>query len=147
MPILLPVLGDPALDAAREIAQAPVLGIAEAAFHCATLISHRFAIVTTMTRTIATAEHLLNRYGFAAQCSGIYASDIPVLALEAISPSVYQQLYQDCKTAIAQGAETIVLGCGGMAQLADELRSQLHVPVIDGVRAAVKLAESLHQLG
>lgn len=144
---IIACFGDPALDAAREIAQVPVLGIAEAAFHCATLISHRFAIVTTMTRTTATAEHLLNRYGFAAQCSGIYASDIPVLALEQISPNVYQQLYLDCKTAIAQGAETIVLGCGGMAQLADELHTQLRVPVIDGVRAAVKLAESLHQLG
>lgn len=144
---ILACFGDPALDAAREIANAPVIGIAEAAFHMAALISYRFAVVTTMKRTVPTAKHLLQRYGFAGLCSGVYASDLAVLSLEELSNENYQLLMSDCQRALAEGAEAIVLGCGGMSYLAAELAQELGVPVIDGVCAAVKLAESLHQLG
>ena len=40
----------------------------------------------------------------------------------------------------------IVLGCAGMAALCRTLQQRLGVPVIDGVSAAVKLAESLAAL-
>ena len=39
------------------------------------------------------------------------------------------------------------LGCGGMAGLDDAVRASTGVPVVDGVTAAVKLAESLVALG
>ena len=41
----------------------------------------------------------------------------------------------------------IVLGCAGMAGLCQTLQQRLGVPVIDGVGAAVKLAEGLVALG
>ena len=40
-----------------------------------------------------------------------------------------------------------MLGCAGMADLCQRLQQRLGVPVIDGVGAAVKLAESLVGLG
>ena len=45
------------------------------------------------------------------------------------------------------GAEVICLGCGGMAGLDEAVRARTGVPVVDGVTAAVKLAESLVALG
>ena len=44
-------------------------------------------------------------------------------------------------------AEVICLGCGGMAGLAEQIRQRSGVPVVDGVTAAVTLAESLVRLG
>jgi allantoin racemase len=44
-------------------------------------------------------------------------------------------------------AEVICLGCGGMAGLDAAVREAVGVPVVDGVAAAVKLAESLVSLG
>ena len=44
-------------------------------------------------------------------------------------------------------AEVICLGCGGMAGLDEAVRARTGVPVVDGVTAAVKLAESLVALG
>jgi hypothetical protein len=44
-------------------------------------------------------------------------------------------------------AEVICLGCGGMAGLDERIKSQCGVPVIDGVSAAVTLAESLVTMG
>jgi allantoin racemase len=40
-----------------------------------------------------------------------------------------------------------VLGCGGMAGLAEAVRERSGVPVVDGVPAAVTVAESLVRLG
>ena len=41
--------GDPGLDAARELASGPVVGIAEAAMHAAALLGRGFSVVTTWT--------------------------------------------------------------------------------------------------
>ncbi len=41
----------------------------------------------------------------------------------------------------------ICLGCGGMAELEGRVRARTGVPVIDGVAAAVTVAESLVRLG
>ncbi|GAM76111.1 hydantoin racemase [Vibrio ishigakensis] len=145
---IIACFGDPALDAAREIATKPVIGIAGAAFQLASIIAHKFGVVTTMTRTLPASEHLLYRYGYHHLCSGVRATDIAVLELETIDKQTYEQLKQECQLAISQdGAEAIVLGCAGMSDLAQELSNELKVPVIDGVSAAVKLAESLNQLG
>jgi allantoin racemase len=145
---IIACFGDPALDAAREIADAPVIGIAEAAFQLAGLVTHKFGVVTTLSRTLPASEHLLQKYGYQHRCSGVRASDIHVLALENIEPAAYQLLKTECLAAIEQdGAEAIVLGCAGMSALVEKLAAELPVPIIDGVTAAIKLAESLHQLG
>ena len=45
------------------------------------------------------------------------------------------------------GAEVIVLGCAGMAGLEQAVSQATGVPVVDGVAAAIRLAESLVGLG
>ena len=42
--------GDPGLDAAREVCDGPVLGIAEAAFHAASLLATGFSVDRKSTR-------------------------------------------------------------------------------------------------
>lgn len=136
--------GDPGLLAARELTAAPVLGIAEAAFHVASMISTRFSVVTTLARTGIIAEHLLDQYGFASHCRKVRATDLPVLALEEDNDSAYEHLYQECLLAQKEDQiGAIVLGCGGMADMAERLTEALGMPVIDGVTAAVKFAEAL----
>lgn len=140
--------GDPGLLAARELAQGPVVGIAEAAMHMATLVATRFSIVTTLPRTLIIARHLLQQYGFEHHCAALHAIDLPVLSLEDGSGLAQEKVRQRCIQSIRQdGCGAIVLGCGGMADLAQSLTRELGVPVIDGVTAAVKLVESLVALG
>lgn len=140
--------GDPGLDAARELLTGPVLGIAEAAFHAASMVATGFSVVTTMTRTCGIAERLVLRYGFERTCRGIHGTDIPVLALESCGEETVAQIEAAARKALARDrSEAIVLGCAGMAQLCRTLQQRLGVPVIDGVAAAVKLAEALSALG
>src|SRR5260370_18445232 len=44
---------DTGLEAARSVALAPVIGIGEAAFHLASMLVHRFSVVTSLSRSIA----------------------------------------------------------------------------------------------
>lgn len=139
---------DTGLDAARCLADAPVVGIGEAAFHVATLVAHRFGVVTTLARSVATIEHNLLRYGMASRCSGVRAADVPVLDLHVPGSDARERIGSQIEAALRDdGADGVVLGCAGMAGLAAELSARYGVPVIDGVAAAVALAESLARLG
>jgi allantoin racemase len=139
--------GDPGLLAARELAKGPVLGIAEAAMHAATFVATGFSIVTTLSRTQIIAQHLVERYGMTHVCRKIRAIDLPVLSLEEDS-SAKTMILNECQIALKQdGCGAIVLGCGGMADLTTEISTQLGIPVIDGVSAAVKFVEALVSLG
>lgn len=140
--------GDPGLLAARELARAPVVGIAEAAMHVASLIGSSFSVVTTLDRTRGQAWHLAERYGMKRFCANVRACELPVLELEVPGSNARQRVLDECRRALAEdGCDVIVLGCAGMADLCRELSQALGVPVVDGVAAAVQLVESLAALG
>ena len=139
---------DTGLEAARCATAAPVVGIGEAAFHVASLISEKFSVVTTLPRSIAPIERNLVKYGLAARCARVRAADVPVLALEDPGSDARRAIEAEILRALAQdGAEAIVLGCAGMTDLARDLGEKTGVPVLDGVACAVGLAETLVRLG
>lgn len=140
--------GDPGLDAARELVGVPVIGIAEAAMHVAALSGRSFAVVTTLSRTLGRARDLLARYGMTQACVSLSGSGIGVLELEDTTSEAYETIARLCEEAVQrQGADVIVLGCAGMADLCRHITQEVGVPVVDGVAAATKTVESLITLG
>ncbi len=136
--------GDPGLKAARELARGPVVGIAEAAMHMASMVGSRFSVVTTLGRTIGQAWHLTEIYGMERFCANVRACELPVLDLEAPAANACGHIIEECRRALAEdGCDAIVLGCAGMTDLCEHIRNTLGVPVIDGVTAATTLIESL----
>jgi allantoin racemase len=136
--------GDPGLLPAREIARGPVLGIAEAAMHAASMVATGFSVVTTLGRTRIIAEHLVEAYGMARFCRKVRATELAVLDLEDETSQARRIIAAECSRALADdGSGAIVLGCAGMADLARSLSNELGVPVIDGVAVAVKFVEAL----
>ncbi len=139
---------DTGLDAARSLMAVPVVGIGEAAMHMATLLATKFTVVTTLAVSVPALEHNVHKYGFAHRCGRVRACEVPVLELENPASDARARISAEIARAKAEDrAEAIVLGCAGMADLAAALSAEHGVPVIDGVAAAVKLAESLHALG
>jgi allantoin racemase len=138
---------DTGLDAARALCDIPVVGICEAAVTTAAFLAKRFTIVTTLDRSRVPIEELCQRYGMSGR-TVVRASNIPVLSLEDPNSGSRDRLRSEIRKAIDEDhAEAIVLGCAGMADLARTLQSEFGMPVIDGVGAAVKHAESLVGLG
>jgi len=141
--------GDPALLAARELARGPVVGIAEAAMHVASLLGRRFSVVTTLGRTKGQAWHLAEMYGMQRFCANVRACELPVLALDDDAAQALACITAECQRALLEdGCDTIVLGCAGMADWCASISQALGcVPVVDGVSAAVELVQSLVALG
>ena len=139
---------DTGLDAARVLARAPVVGIGEAAFHVASLIAGRFSVITTLARSVPALEQNLVKYGLAARCARVRASEVPVLALEQHDADARRRIDAEIEAARREDrAEAVVLGCAGMVDLAAELSARHALPVVDGVSAAVLLVEALARLG
>ena len=139
---------DTGLEAARCATAAPVIGIGEAAFHMAGLVAEKFSVVTTLARSIVPIERNLTKYGLIARCARVRAAEVPVLALEDEGSDARRRIEAEIGRALEDdGAEAIVLGCAGMADLAKALSERFGVPVLDGVACAVALAESAVRLG
>jgi allantoin racemase len=139
--------GDPGLDAAREIATGPVIGIAEAAMQTASHLGRGFSVVTTLARTMGRAADLAERYGMHRFCLGIHACELPVLDLDT-DPNARKIVTEACRDAVeSDGSDVVVLGCAGMADMCRDISAELRVPVIDGVTAATLTVQSLVAMG
>jgi allantoin racemase len=67
-----------------------------------------------------------------------------VLELEERPVDAVKAIVAEAKLAVTEhDAEVICLGCGGMGGLDEAVGCATGVPVVDGVTAAVKLAEAL----
>ncbi|MFD1625234.1 aspartate/glutamate racemase family protein [Azospirillum griseum] len=145
--IVIACFDDVGLDAARCVADAPVVGICEAAMQTAGLLGGSMGVVTTLNRSVPALERLAQRYGVADRCT-VRAAEVPVLALEDPASGALDRMRAVIARLLDEdGAECIVLGCAGMADLARSLRQEFGVPVVDGVSAAVTLVEGLATLG
>jgi len=138
---------DTGLDAARALSHRPVIGIGEAALHCASLVAQEFCVVTTLSRSIPTLKMNILRYGFERRCRQVLASDIPVLDLHLPESGAREKISSLIVHGMNNGAEAAVLGCAGMADFAMTLQKELGIPVIDGMDAAVRMAEMLAASG
>jgi allantoin racemase len=137
--------GDPGLEAAREVARGPVVGMAEAALRTASHLGRSFTVVTTLSRSRGRTWELVDRYGMRGLCRGVHASDIPVLDLD---PGALDVVTAACARAVEEDeADAVVLGCAGMTDWAAPISAAIGVPVVDGVQAAVLTVQSLVEMG
>jgi len=140
--------GDPGLPAAREMAHAPVVGIAEAAMHAASFISDGFTIISMPSHALPGMERLVHAYDMGRKCRRIRMLDMPVLALEEDASASRRLVLAECRKALQEDhSDCVLLGCAGMSDVAAEITREIGAPAIDGVAAAVKMVEALVSLG
>ena len=140
--------GDPALAACREVSSVPVIGIAEASFHMASLVAYKWSVVTVLPRVKPLLEELVHRNGMEMRCASIRCTPLTVLEIEEDIERTKRMMVDEGRQAIENdGAEAILLGCAGLGPLDKWMHEQLGVPVLDGVACGVKLAEALHSYG
>lgn len=136
--------GDPGLQAARELTDKPVIGIAESAIAAAKMISPYFSIVSVLDRSRKVTEDVVNMYGANQFCRSIRSTGLSVLEFSRNPNKGLKALEEQSRIAVEKdGAECILLGCAGFVDFVEELKLKLGVPVLDGVMPAVKFAEAL----
>jgi allantoin racemase len=134
--------GDTGVPAAREAASGPVVGMTESALMTATLLAHRFVIITMPSRTQAQSDAVVRSLGLGHRCE-VRSVDQPVAEIENGSVHLLSTFVAAGRLAVADDAEAIVLGCAGLADLVEPLQNALGIPVVEGVAAGLAMAEGL----
>ncbi|TGD88152.1 Asp/Glu/hydantoin racemase [Mycolicibacterium sp. CH28] len=146
--VVLAGFGEHGKDALQEMLEVPVLDIAEAAAHVAHLIGRRFSVITTLARSIAPIEDRLLLAGLAAHCASVRACGLGTAEVDADPAGAVAAIIAEAERAVRlDGADVICLGCAGMAGVTAAISDALGVPAVDGVAAAVGLAQTLVGLG
>ncbi len=136
--------GEHGREGLQELLDVPVVDITEAAASTAMFLGHKYSVVTTLDRAVPLIEDRLKLAGLDARCASVRASGMAVLELEEEPERAVEAIIEQAVLAVREDkAEVIVLGCGGMAGLDEEIRKRAGVPVVDGVASAVTIAESL----
>jgi allantoin racemase len=140
--------GEHGREGLQELLDVPVVDITEAAAQVAMLLGHKYSVVTTLDRAVPQIEDRLKLAGLTDRCASVRASGLSVLELEESPARAVDAIVAEAARAVAEDhAEVICLGCGGMAGLDEKVTAATGVPVVDGVAAAVTLAEGLVRLG
>jgi allantoin racemase len=140
--VVIACMDDPNLDAMKEAATKPVVGIAEAAMKVASMIGHRFSILSTSRTSVANHEVLARKY----HVQELLAS-VRYPALHEMELNQEKQYLNAGRAALDEDlAEVLVLGCAGFAEIAGRLQTQLGVPVLDGVACGLMMAEGMVRL-
>jgi allantoin racemase len=146
--VVMAGFGEHGRDGLQELIEQPVVEICEASAHVAMMIGRTYAVVTTLQRSVPAIEDRLRLAGLWERCAGVRASGLSTLDVDRDPKGSMRAIVAEARKAVEeQHAEVICLGCAGMAGLEEAITSELCVPVIDGVGAAVRLAESIVGLG
>lgn len=140
--VVLAGFGEHGREGVRELVDVPVVDITEAAAHLACLLGRRYGVVTTLDRTRGLIEDSLELAGVGRNCAAVVGTGLGVLDLD--DPQRTETAFLAAAERARQaGAEVLVLGCAGMTGLQRTVAEKLGLPVVDGVSAAIRLAESL----
>lgn len=134
---------DPNLDAMKEMTAKPVVGIGEASMKMASMLGHRFSVVSTMKHSIPNKEALVRKLHLEGALASVKAPPE-----ELAGASDEEKYLRAAQLALEEDmAEVIVLGCAGMAGLDKRLSAELGAPVLDGVACALIIATGLVKYG
>ncbi len=148
--IMIDCMGDPILEAAREVSAIPVVGPRNTAFHLALTLGTRFGVVTVQGESLKKSfEHGIRKEGLESFCAGVRYLRIPVLDIAKKPENAQKEILNESRVLIQNhGADVIVLGCTAISHEVnlEPIMEELKVPIIDpwivGIKSAIMLVES-----
>jgi len=145
--VLVACFADPGLEAARELCEAPVLGIMETSIYVACMLGEKFSILATSSRRAHTKYRFVRSLGLSDRLQSVIPVEVAVTEMLANREEFLRAVRNAAREAITGGAEVVILGCAAMAGLAEQLQSEICIPVVDPVVVGFKLAETLAGIG
>lgn len=139
---------DTALKPLRELLAVPVIGMTEAALHAACLLGGPIGLISFGRRAWPLCRELIDGYGLAGRIAGSRVSDNTTAYQPGDRAMLDQELVETAQDLVAgDGAESVILLGAVMAGAARRIEERVPVPVLDGMRAAIPLAEALVRIG
>lgn len=151
--VTIDCMADAGLEAAKELASIPVIGACESCIHLASMLGKRFSVINILPETESLIRDKIRKYGLEVNLASVRTINIPVLELERDIEKTKAVAGEAAEKAVVEdGAGAIVLGCTGMAGLAESIYDYLRkkgydVPVLDPLRVAINTAIMIVLLG
>jgi len=135
---------DPGVDLLKGILKIPVVGPAESSLALATLIGKKTTIITVGKKGIWMIEDRVRQLGYQGKVTSVRGIPEGVLDIDVMTDSVVKHIVEQARDAISnEDTDSIILGCTGLAGLAERIEEEIRIPVIDPAIAALKMAEAL----
>ena len=145
--IIIYCFSDPALLGSREITSIPVLGIGESSQLFAMGLADRCGIITTLQQSVARIRRKLHARGFAGRFPSVRPLDIPVLEYDQ-REKVTERALEVARIMVEEdGVEALILGCGSLFGIREEIQEEMAIPVVEPGIVTLKHAEMLVSLG
>ncbi len=139
--------GDPALGGARELFDFPVVGMAEAAMLVACTLGRSFSIVSFSKSLEPWFAEIVAWHGLSGRCASIRMLDGGFKSIDDVQNEKEALLVELANKAVAEDAADVVILAGApLAGLANKIAGKVPVPLVDGIQAAVAMAEGLVRL-
>ena len=136
--------GDPGLGGARELFDFPIVGMAEAAMLVACTLGRKFAIVSFAKALEPWFAEIVDWHGMTSRCAAIQMLDGAFTNINDVAEEKEQLLVDLANKVVTErGADVVILAGAPLAGLATKLRDRVPVPLVDGIQAAVVMAEGL----
>ena len=146
--VVIAAFGDPGLDAAKELANIPVVGITEASYSLARLLATKFLIIVSAETAVPRQLRYIKQLGISDYQYAFRPIGLTVLGVMEDRMSAKDLIAKNCQVSLHEtGAELIVMGCSGFSGLRSDLEKKLGVPVIDPVVAGVHVCATLVSMG
>jgi allantoin racemase len=130
---------DPGIDAAKAQCSVPVFGIQEAGTAMAMCRTDMYGVIAIGQPSILRHRKYMRRLGVLDRLAGERALNMSVDDT-ARGADTFDRMLVVGQDLIEDGAESLILGCAGMAQHRAPLEAALGVAVIDPTQAAVAMA-------
>lgn len=143
--IVLASFGDTGLDQVRARTGKPVVGIAQSALTQALAHGPRFSIVSFSPSVQASLRAIVAHYGLLDHLADVTVLENSVWSDPGhIHHELAQPLLQLCQQrAKAGGVDSIVLGGGPLAGLAQNFAPYIDLPIVDGTTAALHVLRAM----
>jgi Asp/Glu/hydantoin racemase len=141
---IIAAFGDPGLIAARELFDAPVIGMSEAAMLTACMLGKRFGIVTFAAAMSPWYEECVEMHGLSGRCAGVRCLDGAFTSITDVQAEKEEALVSLARRSVEQdGADVVILAGAPLAGLAAVVADRVPVPLVDQAQAALRQAETL----
>ncbi len=139
---------DPGVPELRERVSVPVLGPAETSMHVIAAAGGRFSLLDVVSGGRALVEAQVGQFGVRQHYVSHYAINVPVLELYAAPEHTVNALVECARRAVDDGADTLLLGCTGLAVIARALVGRLfdiglNAAVIEPLQITLRVAHAI----
>ena len=140
--------GDPFVPGIREYLDIPVIGPMESSLQVASMLGHKFSIITPAKCMKARKERQAYVYGYGDRLASVRSINVPVSEVSKHPEKVIDLVVEEANRAVEEdGAQVVIQMCGFMVEYYEKAAERVKAPLVEPVRAALKTAETLVRLG